>query len=189
MHKALTLWKKTIRLDDPEHPMLWQKVMVEVLRLATPEELRTYCHGYNTCLVESLHSSRASLADKRIHWKRTWPGRCDLTALRNNLGGSYILPVMCALGLTASPDEVRAIEREEQQRQVAVKQRNSEAVRLRLMRRNKTRNVNRVRRLVEGDGFVEVTRAITQKRVQGSKHLSYTLSQRFEDVDADDEEN
>jgi hypothetical protein len=189
VQKALTLWKKTIRLDDPEHPMLWQKVMVEVLRLATPEELRTFCHGYNTCLAESFHSSRAALADKRIHWRTTWEGRCELTALRNNLGGGYILPVMCALGLTASPEEVRAIEREEQQRQVAVKQRNSQAVRMRLMRREKTRKVNRVRRLVEGDGFAEVTRAITQKRVQGSKHLPYTLSQRFEDGDADDEED
>lgn len=189
VQKALTLWKKTICLDDPEHPTLWLKVMVEVLRLATAEELCTYCHGYNTCLAESFHSSRAALADKRIHWRTTWEGRCQLTALRNNLGARYILPVMCALGLTASPEEVRAIEREEQQRQVAVKQRNCEAVRMRLMRREKTRKVNRVRRLVEGDGFAEVTRAIPQKRVQGSKHLSYTLSQRFEDGDADDEED
>jgi hypothetical protein len=168
--KAMTLWRKVIPLDDDAG--IWRWVMIEVLTLAREDVLKTYCHGYNTCLVESFHARRAAHASKRIHWKRTWAARCALIGLQNNLGHSCILPVMRELGLKLSLEQKEQICREETQRVSMANRRNGEEVRLRLLRREKTRKVHRVRTLIEGTDLPKVVNMIPRQR---GKHLPYIL--------------
>jgi hypothetical protein len=190
--KAMNLWRKVIPLDDPA--CVWRWVMIEVLTMAKEDELQTYCHGYNTCLNESFNSQRAGYASKSVHWRTTWTGRCCCTALHNNHGVGCVDLVMKELGLKLSRDQQDAICAEEMQRVKTANRRNSEEVRMRLMRREKTRKIHAQRTLIEGRDFPKVVKKIPAQGFKG-KHLPYILSkeargcEQAEDSDSEQEDD
>jgi len=188
--KAMAFWKKTIPLDDAAG--IWKKVMVVLLEFDANGELPSICHGYNTCQVESFHSNRAATADKTRHWHANWEPICEVTALEHNLGRRFLVPIMEALHVHMTEEELAMIERQEDERMQLVRARSSAAIRMRLMRREKRRKIERLKRQVdktwaEKMSFVDLS--VDARRTRTYQHLPYLFSTGSKANDESDDED
>jgi hypothetical protein len=173
--KAMAFWKKTIPLDDDAG--IWKKVLIALLEFDANGELPSFCHGYNTCQVESFHSNRAGTADKTRHWHANWEPICEVTALQHNLGRRFLVPVLEALHIPTTEEELTMIERQEDERLQLVRARSSGAIRMRLMRREKKRKIERIKRQVDktwGEKMSHVD--LNARHARTYQHLPYLFS-------------
>jgi hypothetical protein len=193
---AMKFWRKTIPLDDSDG--VWKRVIVVILELDSKGEVEQLCHGFNTCLVESFHSCRARLAKKDGHRPASWDALCQVSALRHNLGRGYLVEILKELGITPTAAEIESISRQEAARLEAVRHRSSSMVRMRLMRREKKRKIDRLRREIDASWpgsmhYLDSSLAVSTT----ARHLPYLFSrdrttqhdQGSEEEDEEDKEN
>ena len=90
-----------------------------------------FCHGFNSCAVESQHNKRTKYANKRQFFPSSFPDRARLAVLDHNMGDEYKLAVCDRLGIALDEHRRETIQRDDQARLTALAKKRSDEVKVR----------------------------------------------------------
>jgi hypothetical protein len=65
-------------------------------------EVKSYCHTFHTCIVESSHNACLAFAEKRVNYYSSFEGRTFCSYSKFNLGWSWIVKFYSKLGIPLS---------------------------------------------------------------------------------------
>ena len=106
-------WKMWLSLDatHDRRTRCWEKWLALMADHCLPEQMRLLCHGYNTCLLESFHSSRLALTPKSVSFWVSYEARARLAALRWNRGHRCVADVAAKMQLELTQEEMAELQR------------------------------------------------------------------------------
>ena len=93
------------------------------------EKAHRFCHGFNSCAVESQHNKRTKYAPKRLSLSKSFANRSRTAVLDQNIRPDFKLDVCDVLGIVLDDERRNAIRRYEEARLAELaKKRSADAV-------------------------------------------------------------
>jgi hypothetical protein len=89
---------------------VWRNFLALMADWSTEKFLTTICHGYHTCHLECINSSRArwGTSKEAVMWF-TFPMRCNVTCLRWNKGFAFVPSLCRRLGVSLTAEHMAVV--------------------------------------------------------------------------------
>jgi hypothetical protein len=106
-------WKLWLDMDAScdQSTRCWEKWLALIADHCLPEQMRQLCHGYNTCHLESFHSTRTALTPKDVTFWASFKARAEMAALKWNVGYEYVARVAERMQVLLTPEEMATLKR------------------------------------------------------------------------------